>query len=113
MPTKRNRPDYDGWAKSVIKKAQKIIYARDRICGICGKPVNMDLEWPHPESKSIDHIVPISKGGSVSDISNLQLAHLRCNRIKSNRTFAPQLKETHVSNRDLPLSCDWTQAGRD
>lgn len=33
---------------------------------------------PDPLCASIDHIVPLSQGGT-NDLTNLQLAHLRCN----------------------------------
>lgn len=51
------------------------------ICGICGKSVDKNLKFPHPESQSLDHIVPISKGGGHVK-SNVQLAHLGCNMKK-------------------------------
>ena len=43
-----------------------------------------ELTWPHPESKSIDHIIAINNGGPHT-LSNLQAAHIRCNAIKSDR----------------------------
>lgn len=53
-------------------------------CGICRRKVRMDLRYPHPRSASVDHIAPISWGGG--DIpSNVQLAHLDCNRNKGAR----------------------------
>lgn len=61
------------------------IVARDRsVCGICRERVDLALEWPDPLSKSIDHIVPVSRGGA-HDPSNCQLAHLRCNISKGAR----------------------------
>jgi 5-methylcytosine-specific restriction endonuclease McrA len=61
------------------------INERDKgVCGICKLPVDMSLRWPNPESSSYDHIIPLSKGGSHSEL-NLQLAHLCCNLCKSNK----------------------------
>lgn len=48
------------------------------VCGICNKPVDPNVKHPDPKYGSIDHIIPISMGGS-SDNGNLQLAHLVCN----------------------------------
>jgi 5-methylcytosine-specific restriction endonuclease McrA len=48
------------------------------VCGICKGSVDMTLPHPDPWSKSLDHVVPLSKGGAHS-YSNTQLAHLRCN----------------------------------
>jgi hypothetical protein len=53
------------------------------VCQICGKKVNPKYKWPHPLSASIDHIIPISKGGT-HERKNLQLAHLECNLKKHN-----------------------------
>jgi hypothetical protein len=48
------------------------------VCQICGKKINKKLKWPHPRSKSIDHIIALSNGGNDSP-ENVQSAHLRCN----------------------------------
>lgn len=61
------------------------IYERDNwICQICGEHVNEHIKWPDPMSSSLDHIIPISKGGEHIR-SNVQLAHLECNNRKWNR----------------------------
>ena len=70
---------------------------RDKgICYICGKPVNWDDHYSKngyfiagDMYPSIEHIIPISKGGEHS-WSNVKLAHRRCNYLKSNRTFIRQ-----------------------
>lgn len=46
-------------------------------CHLCGKRVG-EKAWPHPMSPSLDHVVPLSKGGA-HDPDNVKLAHLRCN----------------------------------
>lgn len=52
-------------------------------CNICHKKVDMNLEHPHPMSKSYDHIVPLSLGGEDTN-RNIALTHFRCNLIKHN-----------------------------
>lgn len=60
-------------------------------CGVCGKKINPKLKFPNPKSKSLDHILPLSKGGNhVSD--NIRPAHLGCNSSKGNRIKNLQLK---------------------
>ena len=59
-------------------------------CGICGKHVRGSLTYPHPLSKSLDHVIPLSRGGAHSP-ENAQLAHLRCNVRKGNRKANDQL----------------------
>ncbi len=59
------------------------IFKRDGwVCGVCGQKINKQLKWPHPRSKTIDHIIALSKGGADAP-ANLQAAHLRCNMRKS------------------------------
>lgn len=60
--------------RNISPSLRKEIMERDRCCVNCGS--HDDLE--------IDHIVPVSKGGS-SDIDNLQLLCKACNRKKANR----------------------------
>ncbi|KRB45009.1 HNH endonuclease [Terrabacter sp. Root181] len=54
-------------------------------CGVCGAEVDKALKWPDPDSPSVDHIIPLAKGGDAMDTSGWQLAHLHCNRAKSDR----------------------------
>ena len=61
---------------------EKIVYFRDGwICQICHKKVNKRLKHPHSMCASLDHIVPLSKGGTHI-YANVQLTHLKCNQIK-------------------------------
>ena len=108
MSNRTSRPDQSGWAKASFEKARKIIYASQSHCGICGQPVNFDKCFPDPWSATLDHIIPISKGGNPASLENLQLAHLQCNRKKKARIIEPVKQVNKVSNRDLPLSCDWS-----
>lgn len=56
-------------------------------CALCGKPIEPDRSHPDPMSKSVDHIVPLSRGGEHS-YSNCQPAHLFCNQSKGARVAA-------------------------
>jgi len=55
------------------------IYQRDGwMCQLCKQRVNKKLKHPHLMSKSLDHIIPLSCGGTHTK-ENVQLAHFRCN----------------------------------
>jgi 5-methylcytosine-specific restriction endonuclease McrA len=111
MPTdERSRADKFNGHRAQFESNKKRILATQDICGICGKPVDKSLKYPHPLSPTVDHIIPLAKGGHPSDLTNLQLAHFCCNRQKSDRVGEniPGVKVPKViSNRLLPLTFDW------
>jgi 5-methylcytosine-specific restriction endonuclease McrA len=47
-------------------------------------PVSRSVTYPHPIFASLDHVVPLAKGGT-HERSNLVTAHLRCNIAKGDR----------------------------
>lgn len=97
--------------RGAYEKARAQILKTQTICGICGKPVDFSLKYPHPLSATVDHIIPVSKGGHPTDISNLQLAHRCCNREKSDKLQEPKQKKNvneTISNRVLPQHNVWT-----
>lgn len=51
-------------------------------CQLCGLPV--DMAATGRDKPSIDHIVPLSRGGT-DEIQNVELAHFGCNSSKGNR----------------------------
>lgn len=58
------------------------IYERDNFqCGLCGKKVDLSLPYPDKLSASLDHVIPLSKGGTHTE-KNVQLSHLHCNLSK-------------------------------
>ena len=95
--------------RGAYEKARALIMKTQTVCGICGKPVDFSLKYPHPLSPTIDHIVPVSKGGHPCDINNLQLAHRCCNRQKSDKLEIKNniVENKVVSNRVLPATFDW------
>ncbi|MEU8334800.1 HNH endonuclease [Micromonospora tulbaghiae] len=71
--TKQSIFDRDGWR-----------------CGICCKRIPRHLTHPHSLSASLDHIIPLSKGGPHTR-ANTRASHLRCNLKRSNRFTSEQL----------------------
>ena len=69
-----------------------VLHRRDAgRCLLCGKRVKLSRKYPHPEAATVDHIVPITMGGS-NTYDNAQLAHARCNKAKGNRLCGSQLR---------------------
>ena len=65
------------------------VYDRDGwICGLCHEPVDPELTYPDPMSASLDHIIPMSRGGPHLD-SNVQCSHWICNVRKSDNRAMP------------------------
>lgn len=55
------------------------IFQRDNgICAVCAEPVDNSLKRPDLMSGSVDHIKPLSRGGTHT-FDNVQLTHLMCN----------------------------------
>lgn len=64
------------------------LFKRDGgLCGICEKPV---VEQEGPMRPSIDHIVPIARGG-LHVPANVWLAHYRCNLVKHDSLPDPRM----------------------
>lgn len=52
-------------------------------CHLCGKKTDPTKRAPHPKSPTIDHVIPLSKGGTHEPL-NCRTAHFRCNASKGN-----------------------------
>lgn len=69
--------------KSAVYRSQ--IFKRDNYtCKLCNEPLDMDAQPNDNRAPSLDHILPLAKGGSHT-MSNLQAAHRLCNSIKCDR----------------------------
>ena len=67
------------------------VFQRDGYrCHLCGKKTNPLKQVPHPKAPTIDHIVPLSKGGT-HEPSNCRTACFRCNCAKKDRGSGEQL----------------------
>jgi 5-methylcytosine-specific restriction endonuclease McrA len=51
------------------------------VCQLCASDIDRDLSHPHPMSATLDHIIPVSRGGEHS-LENTQAAHRICNMRK-------------------------------
>lgn len=87
VPNKRDR------SSSWNRKRDRII-RENNYCFICGDVVDKDLPGNDPMGPSIDHLIPVAKGGT-DDPENLYLAHLLCNKSRGTKDidavrFTPQ-----------------------
>ena len=80
--------------KKATRIAHKFIERDGLTCRGCGKPVDLNIQWPDRMSKSIDHIIPISRGGDHT-LTNAALMHLGCNSSKGARITPNAFEHTH------------------
>lgn len=68
------------------------LFERDNwTCQICHEPVERDKVVPHPKAPTIDHVIPLARGGT-HEMANAQCADFLCNATKSDRTdWSPAL----------------------
>jgi hypothetical protein len=65
----------------------RAVHARDGwVCQLCGEEIDREAVAPAPWSPSIDHVMPLSRGGEHS-MANVQSAHYWCNSVKSDGEF--------------------------
>ena len=104
------RTDRQPGNRAAFEAARLKVLKTQTVCGICGKPVDFSYKYPHPLSPTVDHIIPIAKGGHPSDLSNLQLAHRYCTRAKSDKLYTPVKADENdkvIPNDVLEQHFDW------
>lgn len=59
--------------------AAREVFVRDKWrCGLCGYKIRRKVGWNHPKAATIDHVVPLARGGT-HQLANVQAAHRECN----------------------------------
>lgn len=53
-------------------------------CYLCGKKTDPKRSYPHPKSPTIDHVIPLNRGG-LHERANCRTACARCNAAKQDR----------------------------
>lgn len=76
---------YNGENGEVDSISLNDVYVRDKgVCKLCGKKTLPPGTEMCGESPSVDHILPLSKGGT-NTWDNVQLAHVKCNTEKADK----------------------------
>ena len=106
------RADHKAGIRMAYERTRKRILAtaNGEICYLCGMPLDTSVPFGRPDAVVIDHVQPISKGGSVLDSDNMRPVHDVCNKIKGNRNVIyNEPKAQKADNSNLPLTIDWTR----
>ncbi|MEV8245021.1 HNH endonuclease [Streptomyces rochei] len=65
-------------------------------CWICGQEIDYTLTGYAAQRSAwaftLDHAVPLTRGGDLLDPHNARSAHRRCNSARGNRTAQPQTR---------------------
>lgn len=72
------------------RRLREQVRRTESVCAKCALPIDPTLEWPHPQSFSVDHIEPVSLRPELANVrSNLQAMHLGCNSSKGDGAARP------------------------
>lgn len=83
---------YDARRRALVEQARTTetfapidVHTRDDwTCKLCLLPIDPEIAWPDPMSPSVDHVIPLSRGGAHA-MHNVQSAHLGCNSSKGDK----------------------------
>lgn len=79
--SKRQKVRRRGAQRLELFTVEEICQRDAGICQLCNQPIDPTLSYQHPLSLTLDHVVPIVRGG-VHSRDNVQLAHRSCNSKK-------------------------------
>lgn len=77
----RMKGKYGGRRAAVFREQVRETYGDT--CWLCRSPITRMSDY------TIDHVIPLSKGGEPWDIENARPAHARCNKSRGNRAPKP------------------------
>lgn len=98
MPTQRR--DLNG---SAHRQRRLLAIANSGgICCLCGQPMRLDLPGTHPEGPTLEHLIPVSLGGSPTHPNNLSASHHRCNSRRQNLTIEQYRARYHGTQTTDP-----------
>lgn len=68
---------------AMAKRLRARLRREGRHCHICGYPIDYKANHLDPMSFQVDHLLQIANGGPAHDYDNLDAAHRKCNRTRS------------------------------
>jgi hypothetical protein len=74
-----------------VVSVKKLAKWQDWKCHLCGGKIDKTAKAPNPKSLTLEHLIPLSKGGEHS-YRNCVAAHFECNWRKSDKAIGEQLK---------------------
>lgn len=105
MPVRKRYPDAfaakDARRRMAMRQGDVAVESIKRVdvfaacawtCALCHEPVDASMRYPSKFLATLDHIVPIMRGGTHIRV-NVQLAHSHCNIAKGDRLEAELSKE--------------------
>lgn len=93
---RRSKAELEGNATPALIKAKW--EASNKICYLCGGPIDPNLPSHHRMARTIDHIAPIARGGR-HDLDNIDFAHRSCNSSKKDKPLEEWQKRNRQSAR--------------
>lgn len=80
-----NRRQKDNRRRRARKRQRdKLLAQQGNRCAECSLPMLLDSPFDRPDSVTIDHVIPMSAGGS-NKRENMELVHTRCNYARNRR----------------------------
>ena len=78
----RSKDGLQAWCRECERAAHAKRYAQNPqatgATGLGAERRDQSLPWPYPQSQSLDHLIPLARGGRHTR-SNSQITHLICN----------------------------------
>lgn len=76
------------------------------MCCLCGEAMNLSVNGRHPDGPTLEHLLPVSRGGSGVDPANLSASHRRCNTSRGNRLIS-EFRAELEQRAPMPRSRKW------
>lgn len=103
-PHRQNPRRTNGHRRTQLRRR---VLAEGGPCALCHHPVDTTLKTPHPMSPEVDEIIPVSRGGSPYERSNVQLTHRICNQRKSNKIVGEDAQAGNSASKPVRTSQNW------